>query len=135
MLLNIFIHDNGSGNTDIEALHTAILRDFQGFDFFIILQAKTQTEFFIAKYKSASGRQLNLQERFAVFRLQGKQRIFASGQILIAAVKIIVKSGGYIFEGSLGGSRIEEGSPDYVNLAGTKRVSASKNFSDVECRL
>ena len=80
VLLDVLVHDNGCGNTDVEALDAAILRNFQRLYFVKIFDAKTQTKFLIAENKGAFCWQLNLRKHLTGVGLQGKQGIIALGQ-------------------------------------------------------
>ena len=135
-LPDVFVHDDGSRYTDVEALHTAELGNLQGLYAGPLLWVETQPKLFVAKDEGAAPGEADFLQRPALLpRDEGKEGITRSHQFIMAGMEAVVETGRYLAESALGGGWIKGADVDEVDFPGAEGLGAAKDFGNIESGL
>lgn len=135
LLADIFVHDNGCGNADIETFHTAKLGDSQAAYLGVIIPVKADTKSLVTQNESTLCRQARLVECGTAAGLQGKQGVTLLTQLVMTGLKAFMEVCRDLAEGALRGGGIKGVHIDQMDLPRAKGFRTAKDFRDIKACL
>ena len=132
MLPDILVHDHGGGDTYVQTLDAAELRDVQAGDVRIILPVEAAAEFFVAENEGAFFREGDGTKAFPAFRGQLKESVTGFLELPVASGEILMENRRNLAERSFRRGGIERSDIDQVHGSRTESFGAAENFRNIE---
>ena len=131
LLAQVFPHDDGCRDADVQTLYLAELGDGEGPDSGTGRDLRADAKFLVPKDEGAAFGEGRFGKGNPLDRIQRKQGVAALGQLRVTGCKAVMKAGRYPFERPHGRRRIEKIDADQMNFTGTQRFGTAKYFRNV----